>query len=62
MTADKAEKDAKLNGLNNTLTSVENELLRKRADRSDSRYFDLLRYNAKQDGEAPAADDGGGEK
>ena len=62
MAADKAEKDAKLNGLNNTLTSVENELLRKRVDRSDGRYFNLLRYNAKQDGEVPPTDDGGGKK
>lgn len=42
MPADKAEKGEKLTGLNQTLTSIENDLLRKRADRSDGRYFKLL--------------------
>jgi len=42
MTADKVEKGEKLTGLNHTLTSIENELLRKRSDRSDGRYFKLL--------------------
>jgi len=65
MTADKAEKGDKLQGLNQTLTSVENELLRKRSDRSDKRYFDVLKHYADKEGrsEVPASApaDGGGD-
>lgn len=57
MPADKAEKGDKLTGLNHTLTSVENDLLRKRVNRSDGRYFKLLRHLGNEGGaEAPPED------